>query len=269
VQATGNCTPLRPQVADNVAGYHDDPWTLDYSAVSACAVIAVLGSGLSAVDAVLALDAHGYSGQIIMLSRHARLPGMHVVAVDYPAFMGDVPPTARAVLRRVRNAIKTADAPWQAVIDSLRPLTNAIWQAWPERERQRFMRHLFTWWNVHRHRMAARVGGRIAALEHAGCLLRRRASIQRILPGPVVLTNHGGIKADAVINCMGQRPAGRTLAASHAIGPARFGKLFETTAIPEIRAQAAALAREMCPCACVRGGCGAAGRPRTLREGAR
>jgi len=242
VQATGNCVPLRPQDAENVAGYHDGPWTPDYAALSSCTNIALIGSGLSAVDAIVALDAHGYSGSIRLVSRTARLPGVHVKAPVHPAFMHAIPATARAALRHIRNEINTADAPWQAVIDSLRPCTNAIWQAWPERERQRFMRHLFTWWNVHRHRMAGQIGDKITALEQSGRLIRHRARVHSILPGPALVTSQGTIRADAIINCLGYRYDERALAASHAIGPARFGSLFETTAIPEIRVQAAQLA---------------------------
>jgi len=242
--ASGNCVPLHPPAAPVIAHYHDNPWTPDYAALCAHECIAVLGSGLTAVDAVLALDAHGYQGRIVMLSRHARLPGVHVKTPPYPAFMHELPHTARAALRRVRDEINTAAVPWQAVIDTLRPLTNSIWQAWPERERQRFMRHLFTLWNVHRHRMPPQIGDTIAALERSGRLVRRRARIGRIAPGPVVMTDQGEIKADAVINCLGYRYCERPLAATYTyqIGPARFGELFETTAIPEIRAQAAELA---------------------------
>jgi len=242
VQATGNCAPLRPSGAQSISGYHDNPWTPDYAALSAHRHIAILGSGLTAIDAVLALDAHGYTGTIIMLSRHARLPGVHVKAPQHPAFMQTLPETALTALRHLRAEIKSTDAPWQAIIDTLRPITNPIWQAWPLRERQRFMRHLITIWNTHRHRMAPQLGETIAALEHSGHLVRRRARIGRILPGPVIVTGQGAIKADAVINCLGYRSVERPLAASYQIGPARFGELFETTAIPEIRVQAAELA---------------------------
>jgi len=242
VQASGNCAPLHPSAAQAISGYHDNPWTPDYPALSAHQRIAVLGSGLTAIDAVLALDAHGYAGEIVLLSRHARLPGVHVKTAPHPAWMRELPDTALAALHRMRAEIKATDAPWQAVIDALRPLTNRIWQAWPAREQQRFMRHLFTLWNTHRHRMAPQIGEKIAALEHSGRLARRRARIGRICSGPLVVTDQGKIKADAVINCLGYRYSERALAASYRIGPARFGELFETTAIPEIRVQAAELA---------------------------
>jgi len=246
VQATGNCAPLRPSGAQTISGYHDNPWSPDYAALSAHRHIAILGSGLTAIDAVLALDAHGYTGTIVMLSRHARLPGVHVKAPQHPAFMHTLPETALTALRRLRAEIKSADAPWQVIIDALRPITNPIWQAWPMRERQRFMRHLISIWNIHRHRMAPQIGKTIAALEQSGQLVRQRARIKRILPGPVIETDQRKIKADAVINCLGYRPLERPMAASHRLGPACFGELFETTAIPEIRVQAAELADRLC-----------------------
>jgi len=242
VQATGNCVPLHPPGAQAIAGYHANPWTPDYAALSAHRRIAILGSGLTAVDALLALDAHGYGGELVMLSRHARLPGVHVKTPPYPAFMHELPKTALAALHRVRLEIKASDAPWQAIIDSLRPITNAIWQAWPPQERQRFMRRLFTIWNTHRHRMAPQIQHTLLAWEQSGRLTRRRARIERMAPGPMVVTDQGGIKADAIINCLGYRYAERPLAATWQLGPARFGELFETTAIPEIRVQAAELA---------------------------
>jgi len=242
VRATGNCAPLRPTGAQATTGYHDNPWTADYAALSQLQYIAILGSGLTAIDAVLALDAHGYLGRILMLSRHALLPGMHAKTTAYPAFMHKLPKTALAALRHVRREIKSSDAPWQAIIDALRPITNAIWQDWPQRERQRFMQRLFTLWNVHRHRIPTQSGERINMLEQSGRLVRYRTRIERMLPGPVMVTDQGEIKADAVLNCLGYRYAERPLAASYQIGPARFGELFETTAIPEIRAQAAELA---------------------------
>jgi len=247
VQATGNRTPLRLSGTQAVTGYHDNPWTLDYAAMSAHQCIAILGSGLTAVDAVLALDMHGYRGRILLLSRHALLPGMHIKAAPVPAFMHDLPETTLAALHRIRREIKTNNVPWQAIIDTLRPVTNAIWQGWPPCQQRRFMQRLFTFWNIHRHRMAPQIGETVAALAQSGRLVCQRVRIERILPGPVVVTDRGEISADAVVNCLGYRSDGPVLAASHRLGPARFGELFETTAIPEIRVQAAELAVRLCP----------------------
>jgi len=242
IQATGNCVPLRPRLHGQVGNYHDSPWDVDYSIFSTCNTIAILGCGLSAVDTILALQAHGYQGRIIMISRRALLPAVHVNVCAHPAWLHTLPATALAAFRQIRAKIKTTDAPWQSVIDALRPITNTLWAAWPERQQQRFMRHLFTYWNIHRHRMATQTGETLTALEHSGQLLRQRARINHIKAGPVIATCQGEIRADAVINCLGYRYAARNMDAAYTIGPSAFGRLFETTAIPEIRIQAAALA---------------------------
>lgn len=246
VQATGNCIPLRPRLDGEVKGYYDSPWHVDYTALRDHKTIVLIGSGLSAVDAILALDTHGYGGNIVVVSRRILFPTMHVQAPAHPAFIDDLPRTARAALRLVRAEIERTDAPWQSVIDSLRPLTNPIWQVWDDAQQQIFMKHLFTYWNIHRHRMAPQIAQKIEALEVQGRLVRYRAPVLSVVSGPCVVTARGELRADAVINCLGYRYNERPVDTPYKIGPARFGPLFETTAIPEIRAQAAALAAEIC-----------------------
>lgn len=243
VQATGNCLPQRPRInSTNI--YYDDPWGIEYAAMRDLSHVVLVGSGLSAVDAILALQTHDYQGRITVVSRRALFPNAHVQAAAYPAFLETFPATALDALRAVRHEVKRTDAPWQAVIDSLRPFTNGIWQHWPESERTAFMRRLFTYWNIHRHRMAPQIGNTLAALENQGRVMRKAAAVLAVEERGVA-TSDGFLEADGVINCLGYRYQERAMAVSHMLGPARFGTLFETTAIPEIRTQAAALAAEI------------------------
>jgi uncharacterized NAD(P)/FAD-binding protein YdhS len=59
---------------------------------------------------------------------------------------------------------------WRAAVDSLRPYSHALWQALDSREQGRFLRHARPWWDVHRHRIAPEVAGRIARLVGEGRL---------------------------------------------------------------------------------------------------
>lgn len=64
------------------------------------------------------------------------------------------------MLRRVRQEIGAATLlgrDWRAVIDALRPQTQALWQVLPLKEQQRFLRHLRPYWDIHRHRAAPEV----------------------------------------------------------------------------------------------------------------
>jgi uncharacterized NAD(P)/FAD-binding protein YdhS len=249
VQASGNARPLKPAVAGEVAWYFDDPWSADFAALGNLRHIVLVGSGLTAADVVLALYARNFQGKISVLSRHALLPAAHAAPASWPSFLTqeDYRQTPCGLLCRIRAEVRKAaeeDVPWQAVIDSLRGHTNPVWEEMPRRTRTQFMKRLFTLWNVHRHRMAPQIGQAMDALVKAGRLELVKASVESVAAGPVVKTSAGDIAADAVINCLGYRyqEEGRKYEPTEKIGPARFGEQFETTAIPEIRAQAAEIA---------------------------
>ena len=59
---------------------------------------------------------------------------------------------------------------WRAAVDSLRPHSHAIWQSLDEVQQRRFLRHVRPWWDVHRHRIAPEVAGRIRRLVQLGQL---------------------------------------------------------------------------------------------------
>jgi uncharacterized NAD(P)/FAD-binding protein YdhS len=59
---------------------------------------------------------------------------------------------------------------WHAAVDSLRPVTQAIWAGASLVERQRFLRHLRPWWDVHRHRIAPSIAARVEGMIATGRL---------------------------------------------------------------------------------------------------
>lgn len=249
VQASGNVRPQRPKVEGNVSGYYDDPWSADFDALGKAGHVALVGSGLTAIDMVLALYAKNYGGKISVLSRHALMPAAHAEPAVWPSFLTeeDYKKTPYQLLRAVRREIdkaREADMPWQSVMDSLRPHTNPIWDSMPRGAREKFMRRFFTLWNVHRHRMAPQIAQAVTTLQKAGRLEFIKMPVDKITAGPVLSGGGKEIAVDAVINCLGYRyrEEGRNFEPTAKIGPARFGDEFETTAIPEIRAQAAQIA---------------------------
>ncbi len=252
VLASGNVRPLRVKVGVDVAGYYDDPWTADKDRLLQCGEIALIGSGLSAVDMISSLHSRGYKGQITVFSRKALFPATHAAPASYAPFVSSQPllkPAALyALIRRAVRAARAPGVPWQAVMDSFRGTTKEIWRQGGAEERRYFMTRLFTLWNIHRHRMPPQSARMIADLQALGHLLQVRAAVTEIRPGPVLACADGCVYAtEAVINCLGYRydEPGRSYDVTARLGPARFGELFETTAIPEIRAQAADLARAL------------------------
>lgn len=147
-----------------------DPWAFDESAETCgSGPVFIVGTGLTMVDHVIALLAHGYQGKIYALSRrgllpraHHRVAPAHVSATDIP--VGASIATLTRWLRRFARDIESRGGEWRSAIDALRPHTHAIWKHMPLESRRRFLVHARTWWDVHRHRMAPEIAARI---EHA------------------------------------------------------------------------------------------------------
>ncbi len=261
VIATGNAYPVTLPGAEKLTvhnGYHSSPWHVDYNSLSGHVVVA--GTGLSMIDTVMALHGAGFMGQVTAISRHGLLPAAHTRPAVYPCYYNGVfPNTVLGLLKDVRSHVEAAQKqglPWQAVIDSLRPITNPIWLSLDEKQRRK-MRRLMTFWNIHRHRMAPvaatvisewRQSGQLKIIKDRIVRLEKNANEKQI----TVIGGNNAHKADYVVNCLGYKPdpdlkydIAQEKSGIYALGPALSGVYFETTAIPEIRAQAARIADEI------------------------
>ena len=107
---------------------------------------------------------------------------------------------------------RTDQVSWRAAVDSLRPHTSAIWQAFGEAEQRRFMRHARPWWDVHRHRIATQVAERMKQLVGSGQLEiaagRIRAMRETDSGVEVDIARRGGDgivtrRFDIIFNCTG------------------------------------------------------------------
>jgi uncharacterized NAD(P)/FAD-binding protein YdhS len=174
--AVGNFPP-EPLPAANAAFYDSalyrpDPWAHNaLTELQPDDPVLLLGSGLTAVDAVISLLGNGHTGPVWALSRRGLLPRHHASApavatepAPYPTFVTAL----TKFLRKEADRALAAGGAWQPVIDALRPFTVDIWQAMPLAQRRRFLQHLRPWWDVHRHRMAPQVASRIDAARSSG-----------------------------------------------------------------------------------------------------
>lgn len=167
-----------------------DPWTpLAVAGLRPDAPVLIVGTGLTMVDLVHALDAQGFRGPVLALSRRGLLPLAHEPvpqAWPTPEFGEDARGAALALLRAVRADIRAAAARnigWRAVIDSLRPVTAALWRGLPAEERARFLRHIRPYWDVHRHRMAPPAAALINRLRAEGRLRILRGRVREVRCG--------------------------------------------------------------------------------------
>ena len=259
------------------------------------APVLLVGAGLTAVDAVLALDERGHRGTIHVVSRHGKWPLAHGASTaPIPSGPPRSATTARSILRAIRKQAASAGGGWHAAVDALRPHTNTLWARASQSERQRFHRHLRFYWQIHRHRMPQEAATKIHSMRWSGRVLNHfgriiEARIENDSRLRVRVALRGGrddlsLEVARVINCTGPSVdprdwpiplihdlletgivrtdslgqglltdndgalIGRDGAQSNVVftlGPMRRGTLLETTAIPEIREQAASLARRL------------------------
>lgn len=274
-----------------------DPWsTSRLRTLPPDAAVLVVGSGLTAVDTAITLLEDGPGRRVTLLSRRGRLPRPHA-GQQHTAWVTDLPADADRVddlqdaLERELRAAADRGVGWRAVVDGVRPVTNALWRRLPLEERRRFVgSEQQRAWEVLRHRMAPEVALRLERYRLEGRLSVRSGAVaavedlgQRCLATTV--DAEGAARApevvDAVVNCTGplgdlrgtadpllrsllrrgliapdplalgldatedgrvRDARGATVEGLHVVGPPRRGTLWETTAIPEIRAQAAQVA---------------------------
>jgi uncharacterized NAD(P)/FAD-binding protein YdhS len=172
ILAPGNFRPATPRGVDATALgalWVDDPWAEGIAdGLGRGDVVMLLGTGLTMVDAALTLEAAGYAGRIVALSRRGLAPRAHGPREPLAAPGEDLPPHCVAMLQRVRS--RSAAIGWRAAVYELRTVTQALWGAASLDERRRFLRHLRPWWDVHRHKLAPAVGATIEAMQAAGRL---------------------------------------------------------------------------------------------------
>lgn len=303
VLALGNLPPADPLPAPlpiyASSRYVRDLWhAADWAESCRDGDVLLLGSGLTAVDAMLQLVGSGHRGVIHALSRHGLRPHTHQPADAYADFLaGEEPPrTIRGVVARVRREVAVAGRSgigWRPVLDAIRPHTQRLWTGLSAEERDRFLRHVRPLWEVHRHRLAPQVATRVEELRGEGrvrFLAGRIDSLEEDTAGAVVRYRERGtgaarvLRVERIVNCTGPRsdygafphplleglrgrgwitagPAnlglqataqgevldrqGRPVAWLHTLGAPLKGVLWETTAVPELRGQAAALARRL------------------------
>ena len=198
--------------------YIADPW--DEEAIDHVGPddrVLVIGSGLTMVDMVIDLVARGHRGTIRAVSRHGLLPHAHEQTQSYPPFLerDRLPGDLLLMMQRIRGQMRLARAEkrdWRSVMDTMRPVVQALWQALSESDRKRFLRHLRPYWDIHRHRMAPQIAQEIASLRATGRLTVTAGRILEIgLDGDEVQLayrsredgHRQNMVADWIVNCSG------------------------------------------------------------------
>ena len=167
--------------------WHLSPWLPDALRVRFPGErILLLGSGLTAVDAALALHGQELACEVTMLSRRGVLPQVHNLAA--PSAAAPIlrsRTNLRLLFRELRAAVhseREAGGCWRGVVNALRPHSNELWTSLPLKEKHRFLRHLKTYWEAHRHRMAPAVRADLDRYRANGALRILAGRVHRARP---------------------------------------------------------------------------------------
>ncbi len=211
VLATGNPLPNDAFLPEEVLvhpGYIGDPWRRDYAGVGG--EVLVIGSGLTALDVLVALDANGHRGAVSMISRHGRFPETHAGIAPYDVIPALDTRDARALLRSFRRHVEEARRrgfDWRSVVDAVRPESEATWRRLPFAEQHRFERHLRGLWDRHRHRAPEMVESVRRRYERSERFSSYAGVLAKMEHGKATLVLRGGetvkIRPDFIVNCSG------------------------------------------------------------------
>ncbi|MEH2114618.1 MBL fold metallo-hydrolase [Nostoc sp.] len=203
---------------DNDTPYLRHAWSAEALAeLEPDAAVLLIGTGLTMVDMVVSLHARNHRGKIYAVSRRGLFPLPHQSTKPYPAFLtpDTAPKTLRGLLRRIRREMQTAVVQgynWRSVIDSLRPITQQLWQQLPRVEQKRLLRHATPYWDVHRHRIAPEIGKVVQGMLDSGQLTITAGRIQdyQTTPNAVAVTvrqrqtqANQVLQVSRVVNCTG------------------------------------------------------------------
>ncbi|HEY7424194.1 MAG TPA: FAD/NAD(P)-binding protein [Gemmataceae bacterium] len=280
-----------------------DPWRpFAMNVVGPDEPVVILGSGLTAVDTVLALTQQSRQAPITLVSRRGLLPQAHaavpVTPVNLQRLVSELiamPGGLRAKTllgktKRLARQLKKTGGDWRSIVDGLRPHTEALWRAMPLAERRLFLSNIRPFWEVLRHRMALPIAERFRTLIDQGqvrvvagsvesvraegdsvhFVLRERVTDRRLeteagwvvnctgpMPSNSVESNpvigslivYGLLQPDELRLGIETTPTGNAIAADgrevsdlFVVGTLRKPASWESTAVPELRDQAAAVA---------------------------
>jgi uncharacterized NAD(P)/FAD-binding protein YdhS len=171
--------PLRTvsSAALESGAYVLEPWSVSTQSVTPRR-LTVIGTGLTAVDALISAAKRWPDAELVAVSRHGLLPFIHP-SLPIPPFplqaelnatltRCEGPAQVLAAIRRVFAAHQDID--WRSVIDGMRPINASLWQGFNARQRRQFLRHVRWVWESSRHRLAPEPADTLQQLRDEGRL---------------------------------------------------------------------------------------------------
>lgn len=225
VLALGNPPPARLPAAESVRGstrYIEDPWA-EPPAFGPGETVLIAGTGLTMADIALAgNESSGGRAIIYAVSSHGLMSASETNFREFgdpdsaaSLLTQDHPLSVRLLFKLTRalcDGAVCAGGDWRAAIAEVSAVASTLWHALSESERQRFLRHVRAYWDVHRHRLPPRSWRAIDELRRNGTLHVRAGRVIamqisgkkiRVRWRPRGKNREQILSVDRVINCTG------------------------------------------------------------------
>jgi uncharacterized NAD(P)/FAD-binding protein YdhS len=207
VVATGNERPAVPGALAPLLGdsrLSADPWSASaLVGIDDDAAVAIVGTGHTALDLAASVLRRHPRSTVVALSRHGDLPRAHedpwrprlpVPAFSVEEFLAFADPLADGAAR-----LRSHGDDWRRALDSLRPITPALWMVMDDDLRRRFMVDWRRTWEIHRSRVSADVMRDVEGWIGAGRLEVRPMAVERVSPAGRQLRMTGGAGEASII----------------------------------------------------------------------
>jgi uncharacterized NAD(P)/FAD-binding protein YdhS len=222
VLATGHQAPASPAIVEE-AGLDEEtfirnPWSAGaYRHVRNDEDVLLLGTGMTSIDAILALSQRDRRGRIYALSRRGISPRAHAPTKrkGVPILLPERLSEALSQLRWQAHVAEAHGRSWRDTIDELRPFISEIWQSLTPTAKRRFLRHARPYWDAHRHKLPPAVADRLEELKRSGALTVLAGKITGVSPSnqqvridyrPRGAEETSALRVARILNCTGPNP---------------------------------------------------------------
>jgi uncharacterized NAD(P)/FAD-binding protein YdhS len=199
----------------------EDPWC-DQGTRFEDETVMLVGTGLTMADIVASAVQTGRGPtRIYAISRHGLVPPRQTAFRNSRCEFDPLPLLRAAsvsmrqlfhLVRQISRETEQRNGDWREAITFVRSVAPTLWARLPSRERKRFLRHVRTYWDVHRHRLPPSTRATVDELRaaqrlivHAGQILRLEPEENqvRVIWRPRGREESAVLRVDRVINCTG------------------------------------------------------------------
>jgi len=224
ILASGNPDPKWPipnaPQAEQGGGLITVPWRGEWlDDIGKDDHVAVIGSGLTAMDALHSLAHRKHRGPITVMAPHGMLPPVQTPWEPVTGYKWPRPAKGRHLrasqfLRAMRDHVGDGswhDTKWQERFEELRVHISAAWQMMPPNDRQKLTRRLGWLWSLARFRAGPQSVASVARMLGSGQLSLEKGrliALEKSADGWGLLWRNGHVDApmitvDVVVNCTG------------------------------------------------------------------